>query len=80
MGQCGCVDVSPARHMESPVPGLLSVSPRGPKEGITSGGLGAHPVEVDLPSWADTRMQGECREKESKPGSQARKGTFIRGK
>ena len=74
-----CGRQSSKAHGESRSRAPLSFSARS-KGGVTSGGLGAHPVEVDLPSRADTRMQGECREKESKPGSQARKGTFIRGK
>ena len=53
------VDVSPARQVGSPVPELVSVSRRGPREGTTRGGLvrGAHPVAVDLPlPGFDTRM------------------------
>ena len=48
-----CVDVSPARQVESPVLELISVSRQSPREGTTRGGLakGAHPVAVDLPSW-----------------------------
>ena len=47
-----CVDVSPARLVESPVSELVSVSKQGPREGTTGGGLvrGAHSVAVDLPS------------------------------
>ena len=47
-----CVDVSPARQVESPILGLISVSWQGPREGSTRDGLGrgAHPVGVDLPS------------------------------
>ena len=47
-----CVDVSPARQVESPVLELVSVSRQGPREGAARGGLvrGAHPVEVDIPS------------------------------
>ena len=50
MGQC--VDVSPARQVESPIPELASVSWQGPREGTTGGGLmrGAHPAALDLPS------------------------------
>ena len=50
MGQC--VDVSPARQVESPLPELASVSQQGLREGTTGGGLmrGVHPVALDLPS------------------------------
>ena len=50
MGQC--VDVNPARQVESRIPWLASVSRRGPREGTTRGGLvrETHPVAVDLPS------------------------------
>ena len=42
---------------------------------------GDHPVVVDLPSGVSApECKGECREKEREPGSQARKGKFIRGK
>ena len=34
-----CVDVSPARLVESPVSELVSVSKQGPREGTTGGGL-----------------------------------------
>ena len=49
MGQC--VDVGPARQVESPAQSS-SVSRQGPREGTTGGGLvrGAHPVAVALPS------------------------------
>ena len=46
-----CVDVSPARQVESPGPEMVSVSLPGPREGTTRGGQGAHPVAMDLPSW-----------------------------
>ena len=78
-----CVDVSPARQVESPILGLISVSWQGPREGTTRDGLGrgAHPVGMDLPSQV---LAPECKanaeEKQSKLGSQARKGKFIRGK
>ena len=74
------MDVSPARQVESPDPGLVSVSQQGPREGITGGGLvrRAHPV-----GWIAGFLHENIRRvkiKESEPGSQARKGNFIRGK
>ena len=47
-----CVDVSPARQVESPILGLVSVSWQGPREGTTGDRLvrGAHPAVVALPS------------------------------
>ena len=69
-----CVDVSPARQVESPSPELVSVSQQGPREGITGGGLvrGSHPGAVDLPSRVSTP---ECRTsaEEREQGSQAQK-------
>ena len=45
-----CVDVSPARQVESLFQELISVSQQGPREGTTGGGLvrGAHTDAVDL--------------------------------
>ena len=48
-----CMDVSPARQVDGPIPELVSVSRPGPTEGTTGGVLvrGAHhPAAVDLPS------------------------------
>ena len=55
-----CVDVSPARQVDSPIPELVSVSWKGPREGTTGGGLmrGAHPVAMDLSSWV---LGPECK-------------------
>ena len=80
MGQC--VDVSPARQVESPVLELISVSRQSPREGTTRGGLakGAHPVAVDLPSWVSAPECKVSAEKKSEPGSQARKGNLLEGK
>ena len=60
-----CVDVSPTRQVESPVPELISVSWQGPREGTTRGGLvrGAHTVAVDLPSQVPTP---ECKARQRK--------------
>ena len=77
-----CVDVSPARQVESPAPELVSVSRQGPREGTARGGLGrgAHPVAVDLPSPV---LAPECKasaeKRVSKPGGQARKGNLSEG-
>ena len=72
------MDVSPARQVESPDPGLVSVSQQGPREGITGGGLvrRAHPV-----GWIAGFLHENIRRvkiKESEPGSQARKGRKIK--
>ena len=81
MGQC--VDVSPARQVESPVPELISVSWQGPREETTRGGLvrEAHPVAVDLPSQV---LAPECKESvEKKKASWAvrqEKGNLLEGK
>ena len=63
MGQC--VDVSPARQVESLFQELISVSQQSPREGTTGGGLvrGAHPVAVDLPSQVPTP---ECKARQRK--------------
>ena len=80
MGQC--VDVSPARQVESPLPELASVSQQGLREGTTGGGLmrGVHPVALDLPSRVSAP---ECKvSAEKKRASQAvrqEQGNFIRG-
>ena len=77
MGQC--VDVNPARQVESRILWLASVSRRGPREGTTGGGLLKPSCGgFSFPGFS-TRMQGECREKESEPGSQARKGNLLEG-
>ena len=81
MGQC--VDVSPARQVESPVPDLISVSRPGPRQGTTEGGLvrGAHPVVVDLPSQVSAPERKPSAEK--KRASQAvrqDKGNLLEGK
>ena len=81
MGQC--VDVSPARQVESPVPELISVSRPGPRQGTTGGGLvrGAHPVVVDLPSRVSAPERKPSAEK--KRASQAvrqEKGNLLEGK
>ena len=78
-----CVIVNPARQVECPVPELISVSRQGPREGTTAGGLvrGAHPVYGGSSlSGFGTRMQGECREKESEAGQSGKKRKFVRGK
>ena len=73
------MDVSPARQVESPIPELASVSWQGPREGTTGGGLLKPSCGgFSFPGFS-TRMQGECREKESEPGSQARKGNLLEG-
>ena len=80
MGQY--VDVSPARQVESPIPipELASVSWQDPREGTTGGG-GAHPVAVDLPSPV---LAPECKASaEKKRASQAvrqEKGNLLEGK
>ena len=77
-----CVDISPTRQLESPVPELFSVSQQGSREGTVRGGLvrGDHPVVVNLPSWVLAPGRKASVEKKSELGSQARKGKFIRGK
>ena len=68
-----CVEVSPARQVESPVPELISVSWQGPREGV-------HPVVVDLPFWV---LSPECKataEKNRASWAVRKKGKFIRGK
>ena len=68
-----CVEVSPARQVESPVPELISVSSQGPREG-------AHPAVVDLPVWV---LSPECKataEKNRAGWAVRQKGKFIRGK
>ena len=81
MGQC--VDVSPARQVESPIPELASVSWQGPREGTTGGGLmrGAHPAALDLPSRVSApECKASAEEKRVSQAVRQEKGNFIRGK
>ena len=75
-----CVDVSPTRQVESPVPELISVSWQGPREGTTRGGLvrGAHTAAVDLPSWHQNLRQ--VQRKRERAGQSGKKRKFIREK
>ena len=78
-----CVDVSPARQVESPILGLVSVSWQGPREGTTGDRLvrGAHPAVVALPSQV---LAPECKASaEKKRASWAvrqEKGNLLEGK
>ena len=76
------VDVSPARQVKSPIPEMVSVSQKGPREGTTGGGLlrEAHPVAMDFPSQVSAPECKVSAEKKSKLGSQARKGNLLEGK
>ena len=78
-----CVDVSPTRQLESPVPELFSVSQQGSREGTVRGGLvrGAHPVAVNLSSWV--LAPGRKASAEKKRASWAvrqEKGNLLEGK
>ena len=78
-----CVDVSPARRVESPVPKLISVSWQGPREGTTGGGLvrGAHPVAVDLPSRVSTpKCKASAEKKRVSRAVRQKKGNLLEGK
>ena len=76
-----CVDVSPARQVESPVPGLVSVSRRGPRRGPPEVGSGEEPTRLWwlFPPGFQHQNVRLVQKRENKPGSQARKGKFIRG-
>ena len=76
-----CVDVSPARLVESPVSELVSVSKQGPREGTTGGGLvrGAHSVAVDLPSQVSAPEIRRVQRKKSELGIRHKKGNLLEG-
>ena len=78
-----CVDVSPARQVGSPVPELVSVSRRGPREGTTRGGLGrgAHPVAVGLPSLVSApECKASVEKKRVGCAVRQEKGNLLEGK
>ena len=78
-----CVDVSPARQVESPVLGLVSASWQGPREGTTGGGFvrEAQPLAVDLLSRvsAPERKASEEKKRASRAVRQE-KGNLLEGK
>ena len=71
MRGCGRVDVSPARHVESPIPGLISVSPARSKGED-------RPVEVDLPSRVSTpEFKASAEEKRARRAVRQEKGHLL---
>ena len=81
MGQC--VDVSPVRQVESPIPELASVSQQDPREGTTGGGhvRGAHPVAVDLPSQVSApECKASAERKRASRAVRQEKGNLLEGK
>ena len=75
-----CVDVSPTRQVESPVPELISVSWPGPREGTTGAG-GAHPVAVDLPFQVSApQCKASAEKKRASQAVRQEKGNLLEGK
>ena len=75
-----CVDVSPARQVESPVLDLMSVSQQDPREGTTGAG-GAHPVAVDLPFQVSApQCKASAEKKRASQAVRQEKGNLLEGK
>ena len=78
-----CVDVGPARQVESSVSELVSFSQQGPREGMAGSGLmrGTHPVVVDPSSQVlAPKCKVSAEEKRASRAIRQEKGNLLEGK